>query len=250
MIGVFTGRSYGQRVENVTFIRIETELVENLHLFQPSDWMVLTCLTMHIGQTNVCWPSLAKIATQTGLSEQTVKTAIKRLCTVTVGNQRVLAVCERRTASGRQTSNLYVVMPTGEQVAEFESQGEGTNFISEEGTDFIPPITLNKTHKELIPPIVPQRKKRDVQLPKTDDPAHQLFVMFRRARGWQDDYSVGDNGRVSQWLLSGHSGSIGHRQNELRQHCLVRCGRQMIFPIQRRMHCALFKGAIRIRAGS
>ena len=47
MIGVFTGRSYGQRVENVTFIRIETELVENLHLFQPSDWMVLTCLTMH-----------------------------------------------------------------------------------------------------------------------------------------------------------------------------------------------------------
>jgi hypothetical protein len=192
MIGVFTGRSYGQRVENVTFIRIETELVENLHLFQPSDWMVLTCLTMHIGQTNVCWPSLAKIATQTGLSEQTVKTAIKRLCTVTVGNQRVLAVCERRTASGRQTSNLYVVMPTDEQVAEFESQGEGTNFISEEGTDFIPPITLNKTHKELIPPIVPQRKKRDVQLPKTDDPAHQLFVMFRRARGWQDDYSVGE----------------------------------------------------------
>ena len=196
MIGVFTGRSYGKRVENVTFIRIETELVENLHLFQSSDWMVLTCLTMHIGQTNVCWPSLAKIAKQTGLSEQTVKTAIKRLCAVTVGSQRVLAVCERRTESGRQTSNLYVVMPTHEQVAEFESAnlqgGEGTNFISVEGTNFIPPITLNKTYKEIDTPIVPKKAKREAQLPNADDPALLLFMSFRRARGWSDEFSAGE----------------------------------------------------------
>lgn len=196
MIGVFTGRSYGQRVENVTFIRIETELVENLHQFQPSDWMVLTCLTMHIGQTNVCWPSLAKLATQTGLSEQTVKTAIKRLCTVTVGGQRVLAVCERRAENGRQTSNLYVVMPTDEQIREFEgtvqTTGEGQNFISHGGTDFIPPITLNKTYKEINPPIVPQKKKRETQMPKTDDPAYLLYIMFRRARGWDDEFSAGE----------------------------------------------------------
>lgn len=195
MIGVFTGRSYGQRVENITFIRIETELVENLHQFQPSDWMVLTCLMMHIGQTNVCWPSLAKLATQTGLSEQTVKTAIKRLCTVTVGNQRVLAVCERRAENGRQTSNLYVVMPTDEQVLEFEgavkTEGEGTNFISGEGTDFIPPITLNKTHKEINKsPIVP--KKKQVQMPKDDDPALALYTSFRRARGWCDEFTPGE----------------------------------------------------------
>lgn len=192
MIGVFTGRSYGQRVENITFIRIETELVENLHLFQPSDWMVLTCLTMHIGQTNVCWPSLAKIATQTGLSEQTVKTAIKRLCTVTVGSQRVLAVSERRTASGRQTSNLYVVIPTTDQIIEFEGAGEGTNITPVEGTDFIPPITLNKTYKEIDTPIVPKRTKRDVQLPKDDDPALLLFMSFRRARGWSNEFSAGE----------------------------------------------------------
>ena len=196
MIGVFTGRSYGQRVENVTFIRIETELVENLHLFQSSDWMVLTCLTMHIGQTNVCWPSLAKIAKQTGLSEQTVKTAIKRLCTVTVGSQRVLAVCERRTESGRQTSNLYVVMPTHEQVAEFESAnlqgGEGTNFISVEGTNFIPPITLNQIKKEVITPIVPKKAKPQVGLPKDDDPALILYQAYREALSYPLEFSVGE----------------------------------------------------------
>ena len=192
MIGVFSGRSYGSRVENVTFIRLETELVENLHLFQPSDWMVMTCLMMHIGSTNVCWPSLAKLDRQTGLSEQTVKTAIKRLCTVTVGSQRVLAVSERRAENGRQTSNLYIVMPTQEQIDDFEKQREGINFISLEGTDFIPPITLYKTYKEIDTPIVPQKKKREAQLPNADDPALLLFMSFRRARGWSDEFSAGE----------------------------------------------------------
>jgi hypothetical protein len=192
MIGVFTGKSYGSRVENVTFIRLETELVENLHLFQPSDWMVLTCLTMHIGSTNVCWPSLAKIAKQTGLSEQTIKTAIKRLCTVTVGSQRVLAVNERRTETGRQTSNLYIVMPTNEQIADFESAGEGTNFTPLEGTNFIPPITLNKIQKEVITPIVPTKVKPKVSLPKDDDPAYILYMAYREALGYSSEFSPGE----------------------------------------------------------
>lgn len=192
MIGVFTGRSYGSRVENVTFIRLETELVENLHQFQPSDWMVLTCLTMHIGSTNVCWPSLAKIAKQTGLSEQTIKTAIKRLCTVTVGGQRVLAVSERRTETGRQTSNLYIVMPTDEQIADFESVGEGTNFTPLEGPNFIPPITLNKIQKEVITPIVPTKTKPKMSLPKDDDPAAILWQAYREALGYSPEYTVGE----------------------------------------------------------
>ena len=192
MIGVFSGRSYGSRVENVTFIRLETELVENLHLFQPSDWMVMTCLMMHIGSTNVCWPSLAKLARQTGLSEQTVKTAIKRLCTVTVGSQRVLAVSERRAENGRQTSNLYIVMPTQEQIDDFEKQREGTNFISLEGTDFIPPITLNQIKKEVITPIVPKKAKPQVGLPKDDDPALILYQAYREALSYPLEFSVGE----------------------------------------------------------
>lgn len=192
MIGVFSGRSYGSRVENVTFIRLETELVENLHLFQPSDWMVMTCLMMHIGSTNVCWPSLAKLARQTGLSEQTVKTAIKRLCTVTVGSQRVLAVSERRAENGRQTSNLYIVMPTQEQIDDFEKQREGTNFISLEGTDFIPPITLNQIKKEVITPIVPKKAKPQVGLPKDDDPALILYRSYREALSYPLEFSVGE----------------------------------------------------------
>ena len=192
MIGVFSGRSYGSRVENVTFIRLETELVENLHLFQPSDWMVMTCLMMHIGSTNVCWPSLAKLARQTGLSEQTVKTAIKRLCTVTVGSQRVLAVSERRAENGRQTSNLYIVMPTQEQIDDFEKQREGTNFISMEGTDFIPPMTLNQIKKEVITPIVPKKAKPQVGLPKDDDPALILYQAYREALSYPLEFSVGE----------------------------------------------------------
>jgi len=192
MIGVFSGRSYGSRVENVTFIRLETELVENLHLFQPSDWMVMTCLMMHIGSTNVCWPSLAKLARQTGLSEQTVKTAIKRLCTVTVGSQRVLAVSERRAENGRQTSNLYIVMPTQDQIDDFEKQREGTNFISLEGTDFIPPITLNQIKKEVITPIVPKKAKSMVGLPKDDDPALILYQAYREALSYPLEFSVGE----------------------------------------------------------
>lgn len=192
MIGVFSGRSYGSRVENVTFIRLETELVESLHLFQPSDWMVMTCLMMHIGSTNVCWPSLAKLASHTGLSEQTVKTAIKRLCMVTVGTQRVLAVSERRAENGRQTSNLYIVMPTQEQLDDFEKEREGTDFISLEGTSFIPPITLNQIKKEVITPIVPKKAKAQVGLPKEDDPALFLYQAYREALSYPLEFSQGE----------------------------------------------------------
>lgn len=192
MIGVFSGRSYGSRIENVTFIRMETELIENLHQFQPSDWMVLTCLMMHIGQTNVCWPSLAKLATQTGLSEQTVKTAIKRLCTVTVGNQRVLAVSERYAENGRQTSNLYIVMPTNEQLEDFKVEGEGKDITPLEGTTFIPPITLNQIKKEVITPIVPKPAKAKVGLPKDDDPALALYRAYREALRFSYEFTIGE----------------------------------------------------------
>jgi hypothetical protein len=84
------------------------------------------------------------------------------------------------------------VIPTLEQVIEFDAVGEGTNFIPVEGTDFIPPITLNKTHKEISPPIVPQTKKREAQLPNANDPALLLFLSFRKARGWSDEFSAGE----------------------------------------------------------
>jgi hypothetical protein len=96
----------------------------------------------------------------------------------------VLSVEERHVESGRRTTNGYVILPDG--------FGEGAKSAGEEGAKSAGVITLKNIHKEVDTPIVPKRTKRDVQLPKDDDPALLLFMSFRRARGWSNEFSAGE----------------------------------------------------------
>jgi hypothetical protein len=181
MIGIFNGRSFhSSGHKDVAWIQMDTQMLKHMHLFQPSDWMVLCCLAMHVGSTNVCWPSLAKLATETGLSEQTVKAAIKRLSVVKIDGHRVLIVSDRHTPSGRQTSNMYVVMPSDEQLDQFEGEGRGIEITPQEGDKNHTPHYIEQETEGTISPISPQRgQRKGVQLPKDDDPALPLFLAWR-----------------------------------------------------------------------
>lgn len=201
MIGIFNGRSFHSTGhKDVAWIQMDTQMLKYMHLFQPSDWMVLCCLAMHVGSTNVCWPSVAKLATETGLSEQTVKTAIKRLSEVKIESHRVLIVSERHTPSGRQTSNLYVVMPSDEQLIQFEAEGRGIEITPHEGDKIYTPHYIELETERTISPISPQRgQKKGVQLPKDDDPALPLFLAWRN-----EIYPLAGDYTLAEWRKAHH----------------------------------------------
>jgi hypothetical protein len=114
MIDVFNGRrrnASGQ--SSLSYVQISHELKQHLKLFTGSSWVVFTCLSLHADQDGRCWPSISLIAEETGLTDKTIHTAIKHLCTVKIdgksvplnpGTAKVVgrrAICTRYSQKGR-----------------------------------------------------------------------------------------------------------------------------------------------------
>jgi len=55
-------------------------------------------------KNNMCWPSHKDISVRTGLSNKTVRRAIKTLC-----EMEIISYVKRRKADGSLTSNLYTI---------------------------------------------------------------------------------------------------------------------------------------------
>lgn len=179
MIGLFQGSLINKKRLSKGFVVLHHELLTCLKDFTPSEWMVLTCLSLHADETGFSCPSIALIAEETGMSSRLVTQCIKSLSTVTTRAYTVLRVDQRHCTSGRQTSNGYVILPDGFSAS---TEGEGAEIGGGEGAEIDPPITLKNIHKEeYIPPIVPHggTRKRNVKLPNLDDPARELFIAYR-----------------------------------------------------------------------
>ena len=179
MIGLFQGSLINKKRLNKGFVVLHHELLTCLKDFTPSEWMVLTCLSLHADATGFSCPSISRIAEETGMSSRLVSQCIKSLSTVTTRAYTVLRVDTRHVTSGRQTSNGYVILPEGFTAA---TEGEGAEIDRGEGAEIDTPITLKNIHKEeYIPPIVPQRgtRKKTIKSPNLDDPARELFIAYR-----------------------------------------------------------------------
>ena len=183
MIDVFNGRrrnASGQ--SSLSYVQISHELKQHLKLFTGSSWVVFTYLSLHADQDGRCWPSISLIAEETGLTDKTIHTAIKHLCTVKIDGKSVLSIEPRYSESGRQTSNLYTVFP----------EGEGVKFTTGEGGKIYHPHYIEEDTERSIP-CSPQRKPRkQTQLPKDDDPALDLYVTYRMALGMDPEFTVGE----------------------------------------------------------
>lgn len=212
MIGMFKGTVAGRSPKGAGFVVLHRELRSFLSRFNGSEWLVLTSLLLDADENGTCCPSVARITAVTGLSDKSVRTSLKSLCTVQIRGFVVLRAEERRSASGRKTSNLYRIMPDGfpelgesdqvgepdctsgkfyrqedDQEPENESPpvnfGEYTplkyNYTENTYPPIIPPPAVNFTGGQEEKPKRQSRKRDSIKMPNDSDPARDLFIAYR-----------------------------------------------------------------------
>lgn len=189
MIAVTFGHFRGDNRDiAVTNLSMYGDFKEHLKSFQPTDWMVFTYLIFQMtAKTPAVAVSVGEIAKNCGLSESTVRSTVKRLSTVKIGDQRILIVKQRTDSDGSPMQNLYVLLPTNEEVEWFEGtvdfggtsnfEGGGTSNFEGHYSKPVNSVGLLNINK---PPIIPPKPKKGVSLPKDDDPALPLFLAWRR----------------------------------------------------------------------
>ena len=112
MITIFNGRQLGVGTSKASaWVQVQRELVSHLHLFTPSGWMVFMAIVLHIDNDNYCWPSINRLCECTGLSEATVRSAIRHLCGMSIDGHQILSVTSRASSNGRTSSNGYRIFP-------------------------------------------------------------------------------------------------------------------------------------------
>lgn len=112
MITVFNGKSFGLSGEKSSgFVQVDRSLVDHIATFTPSGFVVFMVIVMHVDNEGYCWPSIGRIVECTGLSEATVKTALKYLCGMQINGKRLLAINARTSPNGRTSSNGYKLFP-------------------------------------------------------------------------------------------------------------------------------------------
>jgi hypothetical protein len=82
-----------------------------MHKFTPSGFVVFMAICLFIDKDNYCWPSIGKLVECTGLSESTVRSAVKHLCLLRIDEHVILEVTSRSSPNGRTTSNGYRIFP-------------------------------------------------------------------------------------------------------------------------------------------
>ncbi len=203
MIAVTFGHIRGNNCDHpITSLSMYGDFREHLKSFQPSDWMVFTYLLFQMTpKTPAVVVPVPEIATNCGLSESTVRSAIKRLSTVKIGDQRVLIVKHRQGDDGSPMQNLHILLPSQEDVEWFEPTSNSTpppNFEGGGGVNFeghySKPVNSLSLLELREPPIIPPKVKKTVSAPKDDDPALPLFLAWRRTvyPELNDDYTLAE----------------------------------------------------------
>jgi len=151
MITVFNGKSFGlSGASSSGFVQIDRTLIDHIASFTPSGFVVFMVIVMHVDNEGYCWPSIGRIVECTGLSEATVKSALKYVCSMRINGKRLLEVNARTSPNGRTTSNGYKLFP--DSVIHAED---------------VKVTAIKQETKELKP---------------EDDPAFCLYKAFKRTR--------------------------------------------------------------------
>lgn len=189
MVTIFNGRSRtASTSQDTSFIQVEHKMLKHLKAFSGNEWLVFTALALHIDNEGRCFPSMARIMHVTGLSAPTIRAAMRGLQSKEIEGSAVLTVNERFAEGNRQTSNEFILFPGfgGEKPLE----GEGKDSCTGEGVKTLDPF--NKNQNEQDSSLQKRTRGKISKMPKTDDPAYLLYMSFRRARGWDDDFNLGE----------------------------------------------------------
>jgi hypothetical protein len=190
MIYIFNGNRRGPHEHapsSLRYIQVTHDIMPYLKMFGASDWLVFSCLALHMDGAGFCFPSLSLISNITGLSIPTVRRCIDNLCDLQVNDRAVLSKVARHDKSGRQTTNGYILFPDAAETIQY-CRPEGVVFDGVEGvkTDGVEgvksdtPTTLNKNQKYLEPKgtkVV--RTRKQPTLPEPDDIGRLIFEAYR-----------------------------------------------------------------------
>lgn len=153
MISIFNGVQHtlgGAR--DTTYIQVQRVLRDYMHNFTPSGFVVFMAICLFIDKDNYCWPSIGKLTECTGLSESTVRSSIKHLCSMRIDGHVILEVTSRTSPNGRTSSNGYRIFPG----------------VANEPKPHDVKVTLIKQERK--------------ETAKEDDPAFVLYKQFKIAR--------------------------------------------------------------------
>lgn len=151
MISIFNGVQHtlgGAR--DTTYIQVQRVLRDYMHNFTPSGFVVFMAICLFIDKDNYCWPSIGKLTECTGLSESTVRSSIKHLCSMRIDGHVILEVTSRTSPNGRTSSNGYRIFPG----------------------------VANEPKPHDVKVVAVSKKQMDPE----DDPAFPIYKAFKRAR--------------------------------------------------------------------
>lgn len=123
MITIFNGRSRGlgsQAVKDV-YVQVSVGLRKHLHLFKGAKLNLFLAIALHSDIHGWSKPSTRTLRRETGLSPDTIFKTLAELCELEVEGHRVLLRKGVRRTGGQFSSNNYLIFPTEEEVAKFET---------------------------------------------------------------------------------------------------------------------------------
>ena len=127
MFKVFSGSWRGLgKSEDVLFMQVGFEFRNLLKHFKGSALAVFMCIVLHSDQNGKAHPGYEVIQAETGLSRDTVSTALNYLAKLVIEDQRVLLRYRIRNKKTKAFigSNHYIVFPTPEQVLQYKNEIE------------------------------------------------------------------------------------------------------------------------------
>jgi hypothetical protein len=123
MITIFNGRSRGlgsQPAKDV-YVQVSVGLRKHLHLFKGAKLNLFLAIALHSDTHGWSKPSSRTLRRETGLSPDTIFKTLAELCELEVEGHRVLLRKGVRRTGGQFASNNYLIFPTAEEVAKFET---------------------------------------------------------------------------------------------------------------------------------
>lgn len=123
MITIFNGRSRGlgsQSAKDV-YVQVSVGLRKHLHLFKGAKLNLFLAIALHSDIHGWSKPSTRTLRRETGLSPDTIFKTLAELCELEVEEHRVLLRKGVRRTGGQFSSNNYLIFPTEEEVAKFET---------------------------------------------------------------------------------------------------------------------------------
>ena len=127
MFKVFSGSWRGLgKTEEVRFMQIGFEFRSLLKHFKGAALSVFMCIVLHSDQDGKAHPGYEVIQAETGLSRDSVSTALGYLAKLVIEDQRVLLRYRIRNKKTKAFigSNHYIVFPTPEQVLQYKDEIE------------------------------------------------------------------------------------------------------------------------------